>query len=181
MGFPVPLPRFCRVFGKRNWEVAGTRYRDVVSEDRDIDRSGGVGLGQCSAGGEAVSVGGFDDEAGCSQGCEARVEGGITDAAGGSQYGERPWLLAVREGGCDAAIDRSRLDTMLGLVIGLNWLEGECVVALGQFKRDARYGGGGPMLDGQDDAIVIVAPEIEVGIAPGVESADGAPAPFLAW
>ena len=30
-------------------------------------------------------------------------------------------------------------------------------------------GGGGAMLDGQDDAIVAVAAEIEVGIAPGVE------------
>jgi hypothetical protein len=32
MGFPVPLPGFCRVFGKRKWEVPGRRCRDVVSE-----------------------------------------------------------------------------------------------------------------------------------------------------
>jgi hypothetical protein len=32
MGFPLPLPGFCRVFEKRKWEVAGRRRRDVVSE-----------------------------------------------------------------------------------------------------------------------------------------------------
>ena len=61
---------------------------------------------------------------------------------------------------------------MLGLVIGLNRLEGECVVALDQFKRDAWRGGGGTMLDGQDDAIVTIPPEIEVGIAQAWNSDD---------
>ena len=53
--------------------------------------------------------------------------------------------------------------------IGLDGLQREGVVALGEFERDGRHGGGGAMLDGQDDAIVAVAAEIEVGIAPGVE------------
>ena len=67
---------------------------------------------------------------------------------------------------------------MLGLVIGLNRLEGECVAALDQFKRDAWRGDGGTMLDGQDDTIITVPPEIEIGIAPGMElrrSAQGLP------
>ena len=47
--------------------------------------------------------------------------------------------------------------------------EREGLVALDEFESDARHGGGGAMLDGQDDTIVAVAAEIEVGIAPGVE------------
>jgi hypothetical protein len=38
-------------------------------------------------------------------------------------------LLAVGEGCGDALIDGSWFDTVLGLAIGLNRLEGECVVA----------------------------------------------------
>jgi hypothetical protein len=60
MGFPVQLPRFCRVFGKRKWEVCGMRDRDVVSEvGMSITVAAGptVLLGQCSAAGEAVSIG----------------------------------------------------------------------------------------------------------------------------
>ena len=53
--------------------------------------------------------------------------------------------------------------------IGLDGLQGEGVIALGEFKRDAWHGGSGPMLDGQNDAVVTIAAEVEVGIAPGVE------------
>ncbi len=77
--------------------------------------------------------------------------------------------LAVHEGGGDTVIDGIRLDGALGLAIGLNRLESKCVIALDQFKRDAWHGGGSPMLDRQDDAVVTVAAEVEVGIAPGVE------------
>jgi hypothetical protein len=119
--------------------------------------------------GEAVTVDGFDDEASCSHGREARVEGGGADAAGCPQFGERPWLLAVSEGGGDTVIEGTRLKRALGLAIGLNRFEGKSVVALDQFKRDAWHGGSGAMLDGQDDAIVTVPPEIEVGITPGME------------
>ena len=69
-------------------------------------------------------------------------------------------LLAVREGCRDAPIDGSRLDIALGLTIGLDRLERQGVVALGKFKGDAGYGGGGAMLDGQDDALVAIAAEI---------------------
>jgi hypothetical protein len=58
---------------------------------------------------------------------------------------------------------------MLRLVIGWDRFEGQGVVALDQFNCNARHGGGGPMLNGQDNAIVTVVPRIEVGIAPGVE------------
>jgi hypothetical protein len=78
-------------------------------------------------------------------------------------------LLAIGEGCGDALIDGSRFDRALGLAIGLNRFEGECVVALDQFKCDAGHGGGGTMLDGQDDAIVTVPSEIEIGIPPGME------------
>ena len=40
---------------------------------------------------------------------------------------------------------------------------------LGELEGDGLHGGGGTMFDGQDDAVVAVAAEIEVGIAPGVE------------
>ena len=125
-----------------------------------------------SATGEAVTVGGFDDEADSDHGGEAFVESGGTDAAGCAQLGERAGLLAVGEGCGDALIDGSRFDTMLGLVIGLNWLEGKCVVALDQFKRDAGCGGGGTMLYAQDDTIVTVPPEIEIGITQAWNSDD---------
>jgi hypothetical protein len=117
-----------------------------------------------SANGEAVSVGGFDDEAGGGHRGEALVESGGANAAGCPQFGERLRLLAVREGCGDALIDRSRL----GVAFELDGLECKGVVTLGEFKCDALHGGGGAMLDGQDDAIVAVAAEIEVGIAPGV-------------
>ena len=55
------------------------------------------------------------------------------------------------------------------LGIGLDGLQSEGVIALGEFESDAGDGGGGAMLDGQDDAVVTVAAEVEVGIAPGVE------------
>ena len=52
--------------------------------------------------------------------------------------------------------------------IGLDRVQGEGVIALGEFKRDAWHGGSGTMLDGQDDTIVTVPPEM-IGITPGVE------------
>jgi hypothetical protein len=87
-------------------------------------------------------------------------------------------LLAVGEGCGDALIEGSWFDTALGLAIGLDRLEGKGVGALDQFKRNARHGSSGAMFDGQDDAIVTVAAEIEVRIAPGMElrrSAQGLP------
>jgi hypothetical protein len=78
-------------------------------------------------------------------------------------------LLAVCEGCGDALIDGGWFDTVLGLAIGLSRFEGKSVIALDQFKRNARHGSGGTMFDGQDDAIVTVSAEIEVGIAPGME------------
>jgi hypothetical protein len=77
-------------------------------------------------------------------------------------------LPAVNEGGGDTVIDGARLERTLGFAIGLNRFEGKSVVALDQFKRDARHGGSGTMLDGQDDTIVTVPPEM-IGITPGVE------------
>ncbi len=122
-----------------------------------------------SANDEAVSVGGFNDEAGGSHRGEALVEGGGANAAGCPQFGERLRLLAVREGRGDALIDRSWLGVAFGMAIEVDRLECKGVVTLGEFKCDALHGGGGAMLDGQDDAVVGVAAQIEVGIAPGVE------------
>ena len=51
----------------------------------------------------------------------------------------------------------------------LDGLEREGVGALGESQGDAGDGGGGAMLGGEDDAVVAVAAEIEVGIAPGME------------
>jgi len=115
-----------------------------------------VGLG--SASGEAVSVGGFDDDAGGGHGGEAFVECGGADAAGCAQLGEWPWFIPLGESGCDALIDGSRLGSAIRLMIRLSGgFECEGVVALGQFQRDAGCSGGGAVLDGEDDAIVTVA------------------------
>jgi len=126
-------------------------------------------LGQCSAAGEAVSVGGFDDDAGSGHFGEAFVEGGGANAAERAQLGEWPRFCCSGERCSDALVDGSLLDGAFGLGIGLDGLQGEGVIALGEFESDAGDGGGGAMLDGQDDAVVTVAAEVEVGIAPGVE------------
>ena len=67
---------------------------------------------------EAVTVDGFDDEAGGRHGGEAFVESGGPDAAGCAQFGERPGLLAIHEGGGDTVINGTRLERALGLAIG---------------------------------------------------------------
>ena len=54
---------------------------------REAGRSGGA-----SANGEAVAVGGFDDEAGGGHGGETFIESGGADAAGSAQFGEWPRL-----------------------------------------------------------------------------------------
>ena len=169
MFFPLPLPVCCRESGKRKREVAGPCW---------------LRGRRCSATGEAVSVGGFDDEAGGGHGSEALIKGSGADTAGCPQFGERPGLLAVGKGCGDALIDGS----WFGSALGLDRLKGKGVGSLDQFKRNAGHGGSSPMLDGQDDTIVTVTPKIEVGITPGMElrrsaqglpSTDG-PAPFLA-
>src|SRR5271168_1730712 len=122
-----------------------------------------------SANDEAVAVGGFRDAAGRDHGGEAFVEGSGTNAAGSAEVGEWPWLAGVGENRGDALIDGLLLNGSIGLVIGVRWPQGEGVIALGKFERDAGDGGGGAMLDGERDAIVGVAAEVEVGIAPGME------------
>jgi hypothetical protein len=92
-----------------------------------------VGLG--SASGEAVSVGGSDDEASGGHGGEAFVESGGADAAGCAQLGEWPRFIPLSESGCDALIHGSRLGNAISLVMRLvDGLEGKSVVALGQFQ-----------------------------------------------
>ena len=158
MGFPAPSSVCCRVFGKRNWEVIEMVVVRVI-----------VSVAASSARGEAVSVGGFDDDSGRDHGGEAFVEGGGTNAAGRAQLGEWARLAGVGENRGDALIDGVLLDGVIGLEVGLDGPQGEGVIALGEFERDAGDGRGGAMLDGERDAIVGVAAEVEVGITPGVE------------
>ena len=80
----------------------------------------------------------------------------------------RGWLASARTEG-DALIDGFLVDGAIGLGIGLDGPQGEGVIALGEFERDAGDGRGGAMLDGERDAVVAVAAEVEIGIAPGVE------------
>ena len=134
--------------------------------------AGQLGLrsrGENRSGGETVSFGGFDDDACGGHGGQALVERCRADAARCAQFGEWPGSPALGQHRGDALIHRCRLDAALGLGIGFDRLEGQGAVALGEFERDAGHGGGGAMLGGQDDAIVVVSAEIEVGIAPGVE------------
>ena len=151
------------------------RHRDVVSEIGTSITAAGLDAtvlllgGSGSAAGEAVSVGGFDDEAGSGHLGETFVERGVADAAGCTQLGEWPRFGGSGERCGDALIDGSRLGGVLGLRIGLDRPQGEGVIALGEFESDAGDGGGGAVLDGQDDAVVTVAAEVEVGIAPGME------------
>lgn len=44
----------------------------------------------------------------------------------------------------------------------LGGLQGQSIIALCQFKSNTGHGGGGAVLDGQDDPVVGVAAEIEV-------------------
>jgi hypothetical protein len=89
--------------------------------------------------------------------------------AGRAELGEWPRFCCSGERCGDALVDGGLLDEAFGLGIGLDGLQGEGVIALGEFESDAGDGGGGAMLDGQHDAVVAVAAEVEVGIAPGVE------------
>ena len=128
-----------------------------------------VGAEWQSGTGEAVSVGGFDDEAGRGHGGETFVESGGSDAAGCAQFGEWPRVGSVRESRSDALIHGDWLDAAFRLEISLDGLQGKSVIALREFERHSGPGGGGAMLDGQDDPIIVVAAKVEVGITPGVE------------
>ncbi len=97
------------------------------------------------------------------------IERGGADAAGRPEFGERPGLSALREGCGDALIDGSWCGGTLQLTIGLDEFEGESIVALGELEGDGLHRGGGTMFDGEDDAVVAVAAQVEVGVAPGVE------------
>jgi len=169
MDFPLPLPASCRGSGKRKWEEAATRgagrgvWRDVGAWGSARRDARPIRTEHRSASGEAVSVGGFDDEASGGHGGEAFVESGGADVAGCAQLGEWPRFAAIGESGCDALIHGSRLGAAIRLVMRLvDGLEGKSVVALSEFERHTGHGGGGAMLDGQYDAIVAVAAEIEV-------------------
>ena len=73
-------------------------------------------------------------------------------------------------------------------MIGVRRLQGKGVIALGERERDAGDGRGGAMLDGERDAIVGVATEVEVESPQAWNSdeprrawpARRVPAPFLA-
>ena len=132
-----------------------------------VDRLGGRAWPVCpeqrSTRGETVSVGGFDDEAGGGQGGEALIESGGADAAGCAQLGERPRFIPVGESRGDTLINGSRRGTGIKLVVCLlNGPQSKSVIVLSEFERHTGHGGGRAMLDGQDDAIVGVAAEIEV-------------------
>lgn len=55
------------------------------------------------------------------------------------------------------------------LRIGLNGREGKTVVRVDEFERHAGRGGSRAMLDVEDDPIVAIVAQVEVGIAPSVE------------
>src|SRR6201995_2653197 len=161
MCFPLPLPACCREPGKREREV-------VVVRCGAVERARGYGVsptpqnpgcwGCRYAADETVTVCGFGNDAGGGHGGETLVEGGGADAADGAQIRERPGLLAVGKGCGDALIQGSRCHAALRQAVGSDRFEGE-----------SGHGGGGAMLDGQDDAVVTIAPQIEIGVAPGVE------------
>ncbi len=87
MGFPLPLPVFCRGFGKRKWEASVMHWHGRVSAVGISATAlvccwAGLPGGELgSANGEAVTVGGFDDDAIGGHCGEALVECGCADAA----------------------------------------------------------------------------------------------------
>ncbi len=68
-----------------------------------------------------------------------------------------------------SAAPASAQTVVADVMLSLDGLQGQGVISLGEFERDAGDGRGSAMLDGERDAIVGVAAQIEVGIAPGVE------------
>ena len=60
----------------------------------------------------------------------------------------------------------------VGLGIGFGWLQGESMITLGEFERRTGCGGGCAMLDGQHDAISLVAAKVEVEFLPAWNSDD---------
>ena len=60
-------------------------------------------------------------------------------------------------------------DCGLGGALAFDDLEGKRVGALNEVEGESGHGRGGAVFDGEGDAVIRVATQIEVGIAPGVE------------
>jgi hypothetical protein len=151
----------CRVLykpGKRNREVDGMRHRDVVSVI-GIGRRVGCDRGAVLSCREAVSVGGFDNDASCGHFGEAFVEG---------------WW---RERGRTRDAENGRGFTAPASSAAMRWSTETCSTERPVGQRPGRAAGrpgereseagGGAMLDGQDDAVVTAAAEVAVGVTAG--------------
>ena len=128
--------------------VGAVPWRGLVRGCGDVENYPGICVPRdwerCgSANDEAVAVGGFGDDAGGDHGGEAFVEGSGTNAAGRAQIGEWLWLAGVGENRGDALIDGFLMDGAIVLGIGLDGPQGEGVIALGKFERDAGDGRSG--------------------------------------
>ena len=137
-----------------------------------------AGSGSGGSADEAIAVGGFGDASGVGHGGEAPVEGSGAHPAEGAQIDKRLRLTGLGEGGEDALIDGLRSGGRWGLA--LDEFEGECWPAFDQFKGLRGDAGSGTMFDGQGEAVVGIAAQVEVGVAPGVEFGM-LPAPLRAW
>ena len=142
MGFPLPLPDFCRGCGK--WAAeAPAGFRPIWLRLGAARELRVVGRQVRSVTGEAIAVAGFDDAPGGGHGGEARVEGGGSDAAAGAQFSERAGPVGAGEGCDDALVDGRRRGLGFRLAMRLDGLEREGIGALGESQGDAGDGGGG--------------------------------------
>ncbi len=119
--------------------------------------------------GETIAFGGFEDSAVGRHGGEALIEGGGANAASGPEIAEWLGLAGLGEGRGDAVIEGVWLDGGLGGALAFDDLEGESVVTLNEVEGERGHGRRGAVFDGERDAVICVATQIEVGIAPGVE------------
>jgi hypothetical protein len=114
---------------------------------------------------------GLAEAAGGGKGGEALVEGGGADAAACAQFGEWQRAVDVGERSRDALVEGSGSRRLRGS--RFDDLERESIGALSEFERHAGHGRSGAVLDGQGNiaifAGIVVAAEVEVGIAPGME------------
>ena len=126
-----------------------------------------AGSGSGGLADEVITVGGFGDVSGIGQCGQPLVEGGGAHPAACAQIGEGLRLTGFGEGGKDAIVDGLRGGGRQGLA--LDEFEGECRTALDELEGLPGDAGSGAMFDGQGEAVIGIAAQVEVGVAPGVE------------
>ncbi len=97
------------------------------------------------------------------------VETFSTDAAEGAQLREGLWTIGIGKRIGDALAQTGMAEVWVRLLACLGDLEGQRLLALGEFECDTGHGRCGAVLGSRHKTVVLSAAGVEVGIVPGVE------------